>query len=154
MRYFFNVAGDAVISTLASDRVPGAGGDDGETPPSGFVEVTEAQFHAYEADPRSTFVDGELVAPAPLLPVLSRSAFVMLFTAPQRSAIRAYRAANPTDDEVEDFYDLLQLETGLLDLNRPAIAALVSGGLSLLVARELLTEPEAARIAAGTPPTP
>lgn len=151
MRYFFNVDGIAILSTLASMSVPGDGGEDGVTVPDGFVEVTEEQYQAYESAPRSTFVDGALVAPAPLLPVIDKATFALLFSRAERDAIRAYRRANPDDDDIEDLYYFLD-RIDRIDLNVPNVLTMMTAGLGLLVSKGLLTGQEAARIAAGTPP--
>lgn len=117
-----------------------------------FVDVT-AEGHALGALSGSgyRYVDGALVAPAPRLPVIEKATFALLFTRAQRDAIRAHRRANPDDDDVEDLSWFLD-RIDRIDLNVPAVAAMLSGGLSLLVSKGLLTPQEAARIAAGTPP--
>lgn len=146
MRYFvfFDPESTAVVQTLASMAVPG----DGPNLPENCLEVTVEDFLRA---PGCTVVDGAIVNPAPRLRTFSKVQFLNLFTAEERSAIRLYRRSN-VDDDVEDFYEMLQMATDPINPNQPATAALLSAGLGLLVSKGLITAPEAARIAAGTPP--
>lgn len=116
-----------------------------------FIDVTDRGVDLGTLSLTHHIVDGQLVERPPRAPMVSKVQFILLFTPQQRAAIRAYRKAND-DDEIEDFYEFLQMATGDLDTSLPEVQALISQGLGLLVARELLTQQEAARIGAGTPP--
>lgn len=153
LTHLVEVDGDgAIVGEWQGDiaRIDAPVAPDGRT----FVDVTSEnrELGALSAAGYSV-VDGEIVAPAPRLPVIEKATFALLFSRAERDAIRAYRRENPDDDDVEDLYYFLD-RIDKIDLNVPAVQSMMTSGLGLLVSKGLITAPEAARIAAGTPPAP
>ncbi len=139
---FFDESG-LFLQSVSCEGVPGPGG----VLPSNGVEIDEEKIRELTVAPGARYVDGVVVPPAPKAPTVLKTQFLLLFTAEQRAAIRTYRR-DRVDDEVEDFYELLQLAGTEIDLGHP----IVTTGLSLLVSKGLLTVDEATRIASGTAP--
>jgi hypothetical protein len=113
-----------------------------------LVDVTEGNWALGQLSTSGyKYADGTIVVDPTIPATISRAAFVMLFSSAQRAAIRAYRKAN-NDDQIEDFYELLELAGDTVSLGHPLILA----GLQLLVSKGLITQPEAARILSGQRP--
>ena len=141
MRYFIFVKDGAVVQTLQSSRVPGAGPglpvDCIETDEATCLQVTSAPGYRYE--------DGRVVAPvATLAPIIDLREFFRLFTRDEVLAIAARRA---TDLDIEFFWTLLTLGQ-TVDLGHADTAS----GLDMLVSKELITVGRRAAVLANESP--
>lgn len=110
-----------------------------------FIDVTHLQKELGDLSIAGARVEaGVVVEPPPRAPVIDLRAFFRLFTMEERLAIAAARETDPT---IADFWLLLSLGQ-TIDLGHADTAA----GLSLLVAKEFITEQRKAEVLANRAP--
>ena len=146
MRYFVFIDNNGnVTGSLATMGVPGDGGPNGRTVPPNAIEVEdEATRSTYADRPGYRYQNNTWTAPT-VHPVLDLRSFFMLFTPAEVAAMNVARTGG--DAEIDYFWTLLTLGQSV-NLGHP----LVTAGLSMMVAKNLLTQERANQISAGTPP--
>lgn len=154
MRFFAAISESGRVTSTLATR--------GEQPPN-TVELLDGtvvngrRYSAMELFSRIgnefgwRYVNGAWSEPTARAPLLRKVEFALLFRRESRDAIRQYRRAQ-VDEDIEDFYSLLEFAGDTLDLGDARTAAMVSGGLALLRARDLITDDDVTRIPQGIPP--